>query len=172
MIKKLGLAAALSALLLSGCGGGGSDVETTTTPTTTTPTTKSITNIDYIQGIYNISDNGNTFYLSINQNGVLSTYDYQADDFGNGNDCYIKNDPSYKNSNITGKTITNNEVEKYFYIDDYRWEYNDGTDIETVSYAGTISAGTILSINDIRFATSKQLVTSLSEGELELYLCK
>jgi len=79
MIKILGLTTiALNALLLTGCGGGSE------------PT--AVTSISQIEGLWDFSDTDggvkDISYLNIASSGSLILYDYLADDYDNGPDCY------------------------------------------------------------------------------------
>ena len=139
-------------------------------------------NISYIEGVYDITSEDDVLYLAIDTEGVVNTYDYQADFSDNGMDCYIKNNPLKEvNQKINGKTLKEDQENKYFYMDiqisenqanELRWVYGETEEIESVSLDGLITSGGILSINDIRIATSKYLLTDVTLEEMELNICK
>jgi hypothetical protein len=182
------LSVAVAAMLV-GCGSSSSDDSEEQTPTQTpteTPTggtgettsnpTPNLTNIAYIQGIYDISGSNNTgtdtIYLSIDSSGLITTYDYQGDTIDNGANCYVKNASNGYNTAINGLTVTNDEANKAFTVDGgYQWNYGDTQSIQTVSVGG-ISAGGILSINGLRIATSTYLTTAVTVSEMEQQLCQ
>ena len=63
-------------------------------------------NISYIEGVYDITNKDDVLYLAIDAEGVVNTYDYQADFVDNGMDCYIKNNPLKEvNQKLNGKNI-------------------------------------------------------------------
>ena len=168
-----------------GCGSSSSETKTVTTTTdsgtTTTETqdettTPNLANISYIEGVYDISgsnDSGtDNIYLSINAEGLITTYDYMGDTIDNGSNCYMKNRTDSYNTAINGLTVTNDETKKAFTVDGgYQWNYAETQNIETVSVGG-ISAGGILTMGGIRIATSSYLTTAVTVNEMEQSLCQ
>lgn len=139
-------------------------------------------NISYIEGIYDIKSEDDVLYLAIDAEGEVNTYDYQADFYDNGIDCYIKNNPGKEvNQKINGKTLKEDQENNYFYLDvqfsenqtnEVRWVYGETEEIEYVSLDGSITSGGRLSINDISIATSDYLVTDVTLEEMELNVCR
>jgi hypothetical protein len=120
--------------------------------------------------------------LAVDAEGVVNTYDYQADFYDNGMDCYIKNNPLKEvNQKLNGKTLKEDQENNYFYLDvqisenqtnEVRWVYGDTEEIEYVSLDGSITSGSGLYINDISIVTSDHLVTDVTIEEMELNICR
>lgn len=178
------LLSAVLAAMLVGCGSGSSSSDDTKeSPETQTetpaneqpqaPAAEAITNIAYIEGVYDISkDDGDTIYLSIDSSGLIATYDYMGDAVDKGANCYSKNSVTGYNTTINGLTVRNDEANKAFTVDGgYQWYYGDNQNISKVSL-GFISAGGILSINNLRIATSQYLTTAVTVSEMEQSLCE
>jgi len=176
---------AMSAFLI-GCGSSSSgdssekadtEVQNESTPTeetvteTTTEPAAAIKNIEYIQGIYDISNGEDMVYLSIDETGEINTYDYQGDSVDNGLNCYIKNLATGFNQELNGLTVTNDETAKQFTANGYNWYYGDDANISKVAIGG-ISAGGMLGINNIRIATSKHLTTNVTLDEIKQSICE
>lgn len=127
-----------------------------------------LTNSSYVSGIYDlgtITTNGtDQAYLVIANTGLLTTYLYNTN-------CYQKN-PSTLNSTLNGKQLTSDEGNKRFTLGGYYWTYGNTTKIQRVSYGDSISAGTILSMNGTKIATSQALTTTVTTQELENNICK
>lgn len=139
-------------------------------------------NISYIEGVYDIKSEDDALYLAVDAEGVVNTYDYQADFYDNGMDCYIKNNPLKEvNQKLNGKTLKEDQENNYFYLDvqisenqtnEVRWVYGDTEEIEYVSLDGSITSGSGLYINDISIVTSDHLVTDVTIEEMELNICR
>lgn len=142
-------------------------VDTTKDENTSTSTTTSSTdlkNSSYVAGIYDVTGDGDEkTYLSIANDGLITTYLYQST-------CYQKN-PDSINKALNGTKLINDETNKSFTSQGYSWIYGNTTQIQRVALGG-ISAGTILSLNDIKIATSKALTTEVTTADLEDNLCK
>ncbi|UFH59669.1 hypothetical protein [Sulfurovum mangrovi] len=188
MVATMGLF--LATFTFTGCGGSAgtdSSQETVSGNENNEPAPQveenALHNISYIEGVYDITSEDDVIYLAIDTEGVVNTYDYQADFSDNGMDCYIKNSPLKEvNKKINGKTLQEDQENNYFYLDDIqisenqtnelRWVYGEMEEIEYVSLDGSITAGGRLYLNDIRIATSKYLVTDVTLEEMELNICK
>lgn len=179
----------LAAFAFTGCGGSAgtnSGQETVSGNENNEPAPQveenALHNISYIEGVYDITSEDDVLYLAIDAEGVVNTYDYQADFSDNGMDCYIKNNPLKEvNQKINGKTLKEDQENKYFYMDiqisenqanELRWVYGETEEIESVSLDGSITSGGRLFINDIKIATSDYLVTDVTLEEMELNVCR
>jgi len=145
--------------------------ETVTETVTETQPAVAIKNIEYIQGIYDISNGEDIVYLSIDGAGEINTYDYQGDSVDNGLNCYVKNLATGFNQELNGLTVTNDETAKQFTANGYNWYYGDDTNISKVAIGG-ISAGGMLGMNNIRIATSKYLTTNVTLEEIKQSICE
>lgn len=179
----------LAAFAFTGCGGSAgtnSGQETVSGNENNEPAPQveenALHNISYIEGIYDITSGDDVLYLAIDAEGVVNTYDYQADFSDNGTDCYIKNSLlKAVNQKINGETLKEDQENNYFYLDiqvsenqanELRWVYGETEEIESVSLDGSITSGGRLFINDIKIATSDYLVTDVTLEEMELNVCR
>ena len=180
---KVASFATILSIALVGCGGGSGSssgnkndsVNEGGQENTTTQESTTLKNVEYVQGIYNISQEGDSgtdeAYLHISETGLITTYDYLGDSVDNGENCYSKN-PDNINSTINNTTLTIDEENKYFVSGSIQWTYDETEkNIVKVGLSG-FTAGGLFAMNDTRVATSTLLVTSPSVQDMEQLLCE
>lgn len=183
MYMNTKLAAIFLTLTLAACGGGGSSSGGSTSPGGTNNTgggdsnTGGDSNADYsaIVGLYNTSTTENEQYYYIDDNGVLTAYNYLGDAADSGDNCYRESADDEANASISGQTLTALDNGN-FTIDVNGTEVTfemDGNTVDRVS-TSQLSAGGTLSTSiggDSVRLTTKEAV-DLSIDDIESMMCE
>jgi len=119
----------------------------------------------YAEGVYDISTNNDTLYLTIKDNGFVDTYKLDTN-----NNCYKKNETPGINSSINGKKLEIDYSDKLFEINSAKWYYGNDKKIKEVRI-GKLKSSTILESNNIRIGTNKKKTDIITFGELKQSIC-